>query len=99
MPRRNEAKKSGCDDCKDHKRDDLLHDANPHRRRAGPLKRGKRTPRIRHPADRRREAKNLRYNNRKGITTPKLQQPARGLDATTRDGATGRGGTRRSNWR
>jgi hypothetical protein len=31
MPRHNEAKKSGCDDCKDHERDDLLHDDNPYR--------------------------------------------------------------------
>jgi hypothetical protein len=30
MPRHNEAKKSGCDDCKDHERDDLLHDASPY---------------------------------------------------------------------
>jgi hypothetical protein len=27
MPRHNEAKKSGCDDCNDHERDEFLHDA------------------------------------------------------------------------
>ncbi len=84
MPRHNETKESGCDDCKDHERDDLLHDANPYRRRVGPLKRGMRTPHIQHPVDRRREARKPRYNNRKEITTPKLQQPAGGLEATTR---------------
>jgi hypothetical protein len=30
MPRHNEAKKSGGDDCEDHEHDDLLHDADPH---------------------------------------------------------------------
>jgi hypothetical protein len=29
MPRHREAKKPGSDDCKDHERDDLLHDAPP----------------------------------------------------------------------
>jgi hypothetical protein len=33
MPRYNEAKQTGCHDCKDHERDDLLHDASSHAER------------------------------------------------------------------
>src|SRR5262249_8910687 len=71
MPRHNEAKESGRDDCKDHERDDLLHNANPYRRmliliaEKSATKAGQANPMHSVPVSLRLVARKPGYNNRK----------------------------------